>query len=307
MSAHLGLQEELSRFLAEASLANVSDAYNRRWLAVPGHEPNTIPALGNRSRRWRLSTSNIEYYEETATLVFSYLLSRLLPATVFDIGAWQGYFSFLAASHTAARPDVFAFDMRPAGIEAITHRAMELGWADRVHALLCGRSDTHVGQTRVWSARMKLFESKPREDEYREAIWRRMKFLLKGNRGRGLREVDLLLTTLDHFCADHNVTPQLMKIDVDGYEGKILRGAETLLRTAKPTILLELHRDEVQRDGLTRTKVADLLFDAGYDALFLTDHHTRERCQLVPVGPGHPLLSRQETDMIVFYPPEIAG
>jgi FkbM family methyltransferase len=308
LEANDNLKEGLSRFLAEPRLTNVTDAAGRRWLSIPGHEADVIRAYENTSRRWRFSRhGNAEFYEETATLVFSYLLDQLRPATVFDIGAWQGYFSFLAASHTAARPTVFGFDMRPPGIEAIRDRVRELGWTDRVHPHLCGLSDTHIGATRVWAARMKMFESKPREEEYREAVWRRLKFFLKGDTRRGLREVDLTVTTLDRFCADHGVAPQLMKIDVDGYEGKILRGAENLLRTAKPTILLELHRDEAQRDGITRTKVADILFEAGYDALFLTDHHTRTRCQLVPVRPGHPLLGRQETDMLVFYPADAAG
>jgi hypothetical protein len=46
-----------------------------------------------------------------------------------------------------------------------------------------------------------------------------------------------------------------------------------------------------------------MLFDAGYRALFLTDHHKRERCKIVPVEAGDPLLARQQTDMIVFLPP----
>lgn len=308
LEANSNLKEGLSRFLAEPRLANVADAAGRRWLSIPGHEAGVIRAYENRNRRWRFSgPGNAEFYEETATLVFSYLLDRLRPETIFDIGAWQGYFSFLAASHTAAQPTVFAFDMRPAGIENITRRAQELGWTDRVHPRLCGLSDTHIGATRVWAARMKMFESKPREEEYHEAIWRRLKFYLKGDTRRGLKEVDLTVTTLDRFCADHGVAPRLMKIDVDGYEGKILRGAENLLRTTKPTILLELHRDEAQRDGITRAKVANILFDAGYEALFLTDHQARARCQLVPVRPGHPLLARQETDMLVFYPADAAG
>ena len=170
-----GLQEELGRFLSQPRLANVADAEGHRWLSIPGHAPHIVPAYQNRTRGWRLSArSNEEFYEEPATMVFSTLLSRLEPATVFDIGAWQGHFSFVAASHTAAHPSVFAFDMRPAGIETIQRRADELEWTARVHAHLCGLSDTHIGPTRVWSARMKLFESKPREDEYREAIWRRL-------------------------------------------------------------------------------------------------------------------------------------
>lgn len=303
LEAHDDLEEGLSRFLAESRLSNQTDDAGRRWLSIPGHVAGVIPAYKNNSRHWRWR-GNTAFYEETATLVFSYLLGRLRPETVFDVGAWQGYFSFVAASHIAARPTVYGFDMRPAGIEAMTGRAQELGWTDRVHPRLCGLSDTHVGATRVWAARMKMFESKPREEEYREAVWRRLKFFLKGDTRRGLKQVDLTVTTIDRFCADHGVAPRLMKMDVDGYEGKILRGGKNLLTTTKPTILLELHRDEAQRDGITRAQVADTLFEAGYKALFLTDHHVRERCQLVPVRPGHPLLARQETDMLVFYSPD---
>jgi hypothetical protein len=64
-----------------------------------------------------------------------------------------------------------------------------------------------------------------------------------------------------------------------------------------------LHKDEVQRDGILREQVVGMLFDAGYRALFLTDHHKRERCKIVPVEAGDPLLARQQTDMIVFLPP----
>jgi len=300
------MQSDIAGFLAATRLDNVTDAEGRRWLAIPGHGGGNIPAHEPSQRRWGSQPPD-KFYEEPVTLLMSYLLDRLRPKTFFDVGAWQGHFSLVAASHLAARPTVHAFDMRPHGIDALAARARAAGLSERVHAHLVGLSDRHVGPTRVWYARMKMFEHEPKPSEYRESIWRRLKFFLRGSKSRGLRPVDLQVTTLDRFCSDNGVVPELMKIDVDGYEGKILRGASGLLNTVKPTILLELHKDEVQREGIYRVDVAAMLFAAGYAGYFLTDHHRRETCRLLPVRPGDALLARQETDMVLFVPPHLTG
>ena len=300
---HEDIQGGIVRFLEDSRLSCERDSEGREWLAIRGHSANVMP-MRARSRSWTNNrAANAGFHEETATLVTSYLLGRLRPRAFFDVGAWQGYFSLLAASHLQARTAVHAFEMRPHGVDALNDRLHGIDLPGRVHVRLAGLSDQHVGNTRVWYARMKMFEREPEPREYQESVWRRLKFFVKGNKERALRSVDLMVTSLDRYCDDHGVAPDLMKIDVDGYEGKVLRGARNLLRNAPPTILLELHKDEVQRDGILRADVVKMLFDAGYSALFLTDHQSREQCEVVSVRPGDPLLARQQTDMIVFVPP----
>lgn len=297
------IQEGIVRFLAETRLSKATDPQGREWLSISGHSNGAIQAQP-RHRMWAgRRSANSEFYEEATTLVMSYLLGQLRPTTFLDVGAWKGYFSLLAASHLASRPTAYAFDMRPSGIASINEKVQGLSLPGRVEGRLVGFSDRHVGSTKIWYSRMKMFEREPEPSEYREAPWRRLKFLLKGNKERGLQTVDLLVTSLDQYCTDHGLVPQLIKIDVDGYEGKVLRGARDLLTRVRPTIFLELHKDEVQRDGILRDQVVGMLFDAGYSALFLTDHHKRDRCKIVPVESGDPLLKRQQTDMIVFLPP----
>ena len=58
----------------------------------------------------------------------------------------------------------------------------------------------------------------------------------------------------------------------------------------------------MQRFGMRRQDVAQLIFDQGYDALLLTDHQNKSRCEVVPVGPRDALLGRQRTDMLLFVP-----
>ena len=46
--------------------------------------------------------------------------------------------------------------------------------------------------------------------------------------------------TLDQVAAERNLTVDFIKIDVDGFECRVLRGAQTILNEHRPTILLEL-------------------------------------------------------------------
>ena len=50
------------------------------------------------------------------------------------------------------------------------------------------------------------------------------------------------LMTLDSlYSQDVSEPPTLVKIDVEGYEAEVLRGARRLLQEARPTLLIELH------------------------------------------------------------------
>lgn len=57
----------------------------------------------------------------------------------------------------------------------------------------------------------------------------------------------------------------------------------------------------MKRLGMTRFDVVTLLFDLGYQSLFLTDHHDIEKCRLVPADRDNPLFLRQETNFAVFF------
>jgi hypothetical protein len=50
------------------------------------------------------------------------------------------------------------------------------------------------------------------------------------------------IVRLDHLCAAGNVPlPDVIKIDVEGEELKVLRGAARILRDRRPTVLLATH------------------------------------------------------------------
>ena len=47
------------------------------------------------------------------------------------------------------------------------------------------------------------------------------------------------LISLDDFISSTGVVPQLLKVDVEGHENKVLLGAQKLIRDHKPTIIIE--------------------------------------------------------------------
>jgi hypothetical protein len=48
------------------------------------------------------------------------------------------------------------------------------------------------------------------------------------------------VTTVDEYCRVNRVKPTVIKIDVEGFEGEVLRGAEGTLRRCRPTVLCEV-------------------------------------------------------------------
>lgn len=68
------------------------------------------------------------------------------------------------------------------------------------------------------------------------------------------------LVTLDGLARD---TPaDLIKIDIEGYEGHVLRGAQRLLSDRRPTLVFEFAPNGL--DGITGHELMDMLRDFGY-------------------------------------------
>lgn len=51
------------------------------------------------------------------------------------------------------------------------------------------------------------------------------------------------------LCRQNNFVPDVIKIDVEGHEAKVLRGLETIISADRPLIFLELHPDRVVAEG----------------------------------------------------------
>jgi len=144
----------------------------------------------------------------------------------FDIGANVGFYSLLFSLNCK---HVFAFEPFPRNLSYL-ERMCRINGLDNVTVLPFAVSD-HVGfssfQAGANCALGKLDRS-------------------------GGQPVATI--SCDEFARLYGVTPSIMKIDVEGGEFDLLRGARELLSDAKPDILLSTHGDKLRQDCLALLK-----------------------------------------------------
>jgi FkbM family methyltransferase len=151
------------------------------------------------------------------------LLARLLKPgmTVYDVGGGIGFHAMLAA-RLGAR--VFTFEPDEENSRCIEH-LVELNSLQRSISLMRCAVFSHSGNIALDPA------STPR-----------------GHGNAHVRTGDgnpdgtriVRCVTLDDFARD-NPVPRLVKIDVEGAESDVLKGADQVFRTARPYVLCEVH------------------------------------------------------------------
>ena len=65
------------------------------------------------------------------------------------------------------------------------------------------------------------------------SIYKRKKnnpLLKKNNTDKVIKSVNINVQTLDNFCNNNNITPHFLKMDIEGYEFKALKGASKILQ-----------------------------------------------------------------------------
>ncbi len=71
---------------------------------------------------------------------------------------------------------------------------------------------------------------------------------------------------LDDFCTEHRLAPDVIKIDVEGAELLVLRGARSTLAQHKPILFLSVHPTHLEAMGQSVEELAGLLRELGYEA-----------------------------------------
>jgi FkbM family methyltransferase len=86
-------------------------------------------------------------------------------------------------------------------------------------------------------------------------------------------------TTLDDFCDQHKVIPQVMKVDVEGAEISVLKGGRNVLKRFHPQIILSVHPRQLQQLGDSVDSLADLIKSLGYEINDIDGNPVHERLE----------------------------
>jgi FkbM family methyltransferase len=180
---------------------------------------------------------------ESVDEIASFIELAATAHTLFDVGAWKGLFSLifcLSADHRRA----VAYEPSSAGTAAVVTLADHNQCAARVavRQAAVGRMSGRTGYHEAPSGIVTI-----------------------GADGSGLEDAgDLQLVSLDDEVRSLGIVPDLLKIDVEGYEYEVLAGARNLLRDHKPAISLELHLDLLERRGQSSGQIITELQSHGY-------------------------------------------
>jgi FkbM family methyltransferase len=149
---------------------------------------------------------------------------------VFDIGANIGYYSLLAAKQVGPSGRVLAFEPLARNI-AYLHRHLELNDVRNVTVIPMACSDrTSVALFVAGSncATGRLADSTMRPVD-------------------GQAEY-VATVSVDQIVRESGLVPNVLKIDVEGAERKVLSGAVHTLSTARPVVLLSVHSDDLRSE-----------------------------------------------------------
>jgi len=158
-------------------------------------------------------------YELETTMLLDHFIQLNPNLTFFDIGANWGHMSLFVLSNTNFSGKVFAFEPYPSTyndlklISQLTETnnffPYNIALSDKEENVVFHRTDTiHSGIISVSSS-------------------------------NNVDTAQYNAMSVDAFCKKNNTTPDLLKIDVEGFELNVLKGAVEILKEKKPFILIE--------------------------------------------------------------------
>ncbi|MXN67425.1 FkbM family methyltransferase [Stappia sp. GBMRC 2046] len=244
--------QRLKKFVAAAYINSRPDHYE-----VP-FAGNVAAFLADRPypKTWyfrnRLRRAIHGYHEPAMT----FLLERLSESkhSLLDIGSHLGYFSVLFAS--VPDHEATAIELDPSNFRELERC---FNWQaepvrGQLHAVNLGISDVQ--------GTLNLPQNRPHNASHH------INSAFKG-------ETELMaveLTTIDDFVSRMSRPPDVVKIDVEGFEVPALRGASRLLAENKPVLLIEVHPPQIRELGEDVHDVISITKATGYEHFQFHEH-----------------------------------
>lgn len=196
---------------------------------------------------------------------------------IFDIGANSGFISTQLAQLLAPEhPRIFAFEPVPSTFAQLRLSVARLGLADSVSPICGAVSDREGIATLIYSDRQSLMAQ----------------IKVGGENARvGTLSTHSATVTLDGVVASLSLHPALLKVDVEGFEAHVLRGARTLLQgAAPPAVCFEWNPLTMSEVGESPDEIIEMLMS---HALYYVDDFEGQRFPF-----GTPVTSPREVDWV---------
>ncbi len=207
-----------------------------------GNNSLNIPLNGHPFRKLFFDKN---YWRNHAEAVF---LERLLEHVnegdcVFDIGAFRGHYTLTAALQVGPLGRVFAFEPNPASFRTLQATLQaNPGKLENIE-IICKAVSDEKGEV--------LFSANHAGSHI-------------GGEDGSRCNLKVQQTTVDHIAEELHAAPSVLKLDVEGFEMKVLAGAKATLSSCR-AIAVEIHpKKMMQASGDTPEELIDFIEKYGF-------------------------------------------
>jgi FkbM family methyltransferase len=157
-----------------------------------------------------------------------FLIHNLKEGDTFvDIGAHFGYFSLLARCLVGKSGAIYSFEASPSTFKMLNKN---IGNKNNIECYNLAVSD-EVSELKFYEFPNLYSEYNTLEiQQFRDEKW---------FKNHPPQEIRVKSVTLEGFLANHELTPDIIKIDVEGAESKVINGLKKYLSKHSPLIILE--------------------------------------------------------------------
>jgi len=167
--------------------------------------------------------SNFENWSEKHNSLFNEAIDQSSDKKIIiDVGAHIGLFSLCAAKNSKSYSKIYAFEPSQVNYSYFENHIKKNNFENKIKPFKLLLGDT----IKI----LDFFSEKDVSGKNSTVNYSNFKKIEKVNQ-----------TTLDTFCYENQVIPDIIKIDAEGAELDILRGSKVILKKYKPTIYLSVH------------------------------------------------------------------
>jgi len=186
--------------------------------------------------------------------VWKWLKQRTVPGSIIlDVGAQFGIYSMLAARHIGADGRIFAFEPSPETVAVLRRHLKNNGMTDRVEIVQAAVGSEQGEVTFYMSSTDPENTIAPRVGG-----------------PPNLAPVKVKAITVDGFCRQRQLKPTILKIDVEGWELQVLRGATEVVQDPALNICVEMHPYAWESAGYTAADFTSFVEANGFEIVPLT-------------------------------------